>query len=186
MKSVRSAIGSAACLTAMVWLAPAGAADWVPVSVPDQHQHSYDRSKLLIDGDSITYWRRVVFRTPQAAKTGMARMALYRERIDCRSHTNHTLGYLLYAQDGAIIENSYTPDAKSEPIVPQTVGDRFELLLCALVKDAQAADQAAAKPGDCASTDALRAEVTRLETRVHELEEQLREASASSSVPAKQ
>ncbi len=131
--------------------APARAADWVKVSAPDQNQHFYDRTKLFVDGDAITYWRRVVFRTPQAIKGGTARMALYRERIDCRSHTHRTLGYLLYAQDGNVVENVYTPEAAAEPIIPGTVGDRFEKLMCVFVEQdrearAEAARQAS-RPG---------------------------------------
>ena len=94
-------------IAAALCTAPAHAADWVKVSAPDQNQHFYDRTKLFVDADAITYWRRVVFHTPQAIKGGTARMALYRERIDCRSHTHRTLGYLLYAQDGNVVENVY-------------------------------------------------------------------------------
>src|SRR5581483_6373709 len=102
------------------------AADWVRVPTPDVHQHYYDRAKLVVEGDEITYWRRVVFKTPQPTKNGAARMAMYRERIDCARHTHRTLGYLLYGQDGSVMENVYTPDAAPEPIVPETLGDKFE------------------------------------------------------------
>ena len=79
----------------------AQAADWVRVGTPDQHQHFYDRSKLVIDGEQITYWRTSSVPHAAAGQAGMARMAMYRERIDCAKHTYRTLGYLLYAQDGA-------------------------------------------------------------------------------------
>lgn len=168
-----------ACIAAALAPAPSLAADWVRVSAPDQNQHAYDRTKLFIDGDAITYWRRVVFRTPQPAKGGTARMALYRERIDCRSHTHRTLGYLLYAQDGSIFENVYTPEAAVEPIIPATLGDRFEELMCVFVEEEHAArEEAARQAADPAVADALRAEVERLEARVRELEARLREAAA--------
>jgi hypothetical protein len=160
-------------LCAALCSVPAWAADWVRVAAPDQNQHAYDRTKLFVDGDSITYWRRVVFRTPQATKSGAARMALYRERIDCRSHTQRTLGYLLYAQNGTIIENVYTPEAAAAPIIPGTVGDRFEELMCVFVdEDRQAREEAAKQACDPAVTDALRAEVQRLEARIRELDVQ--------------
>jgi hypothetical protein len=165
----------------LVVLAPAAAsaADWVRVTAPDQHQHAYDRSKLFIDGDDITYWRRVAFRTPQPAKGGMARMAMYRERIDCRAHTHRTLGYLLYAQDGSIIDNVYTPEAPAEPVIPETVGDRYETLMCAFVDEAKsararAAAETAATPTASASPDELQRELERTQARLRELQEQLR------------
>jgi uncharacterized protein YceH (UPF0502 family) len=173
-------LGIAAALCA----APAQAADWVRVSAPDQNQHAYDRTKLFVDADTITYWRRVVFRTPQPIKEGTARMALYRERIDCRSHTHRTLGYLLYAQDGNVVENVYTPEAAAEPIIPGTVGDRFEELMCVFVEeDREARAEAARQAADPAVADALRAEVGRLEARVRELEAQLREAGGGQPAP---
>src|SRR5262245_25527991 len=143
-------------------------AEWVRVGTPDQHEHAYDRAKLLVQGSEITYWRRVVFRTPQPAKAGMARMAMYRERIDCTKHTYRTLGYLLYAQDGSILDNVYTPDATAEAVVPETVGDRFETLMCLLVEQ----DRASHPESEQKTPEQLRAELERLETRLHELKDQ--------------
>jgi hypothetical protein len=181
----RGCAWSVLCVIAALAPAPAQAADWVRVTAPDQNQHSYDRTKLLVDGNAITYWRRVVFRTPQPIKGGTARMALYRELIDCRSHTHRTLGYLLYAQDGNIIENVYTPEAAAEPVIPGTVGDRFEELMCVFVEEGRAArEEAARQASDAAAADALRAEIERLEARVRELESQLREAGGHLPAPA--
>ena len=166
-------------LAAALFAVPALAAYWVPVTAPDQNQHAYDRTKLFVDGDSITYWRRVVFRTPQPTKAGEARMALYRERIDCRSHTQRTLGYLLYAQDGSVIENVYTPKSAAEPIIPGTIGDRYEALMCVFVdEDREAREQAAKQACDPATADALRAQVQRLEARIKELEAQQLDTAA--------
>ena len=109
------------------------AADWTRVAAKDQHEHYYDRGKLAIEDEQITYWRRVVFRPAQPTRNGIAASAMYRERIDCALHTHRTLGYLLYAQDGSVLENVYTPEAPAEPIVPETVGDRFENAMCTLV-----------------------------------------------------
>jgi hypothetical protein len=184
MTASRGRVWSVLCVAAALAPAPALAADWVRVSAPDQNQHAYDRTKLFVEGEAITYWRRVVFRTPQPIGSGTARMALYRERIDCRSHTHRTLGYLLYAQDGNIIENVYTPDAAAEPIIPGTVGDRFEELMCVFVEEDRAArEEAARQAADPAAADALRAEVDRLEARVRELEAQLREAAGPLHAP---
>jgi hypothetical protein len=98
---VNARLAAAAALTLPL---TALAADWVKVPVPDVNQHGYDRSKVLVEGDGVTYWRRVEFRAPQRAKAGVAGSAMYRERIDCRTHSHRTLGYLLYAQDGTVIE----------------------------------------------------------------------------------
>jgi hypothetical protein len=170
MKSVFAGL-VAGCLCAA-----AQAADWVRVGTPDQHQHFYDRSKLTIEKDEITYWRRVLFRTPQPARSGKARMAMYRERVDCARHSYRTLGYLLYAQDGSILENVYTPEAPSQPIIPETVGDRFETLMCLIVEQDQAS-RAQAEDALPASPEALRTEVERLEVRLRELKEQLSTAT---------
>lgn len=177
-----------ACILLLALPATAQAADWVRVGTPDQHQHFYDRSKLTIEGEQITYWRRVVFRTPQPAKTGKARMAMYRERIDCDKHAYRTLGYLLYAQDGNVLENVYTPEAPSEPIIPETVGDRFETLMCLIVEQDAASRAAleAAVPAMPATPEAIRAEIERLEARLQELNSQLTAGSpaqASQSLP---
>ena len=185
MTPAHGCVWSVLCVAAALAPAPARAADWVRVTAPDQNQHAYDRTKLFVDGEAITYWRRVVFRTPQPVQGGTARMALYRERIDCRSHAHRTLGYLLYAQDGNIIENVYTPEATAEPVIPGTVGDRYEELMCVFVEeDREAREETARQAADPAITDALRAEVERLEARVRELETRLREAAGPLPAPA--
>jgi hypothetical protein len=154
------------------------AADWVWLEMPDVHQHYYDRSKVSIEGDSVTYWRRVVFTTPQQARAGTARSAMYRERIDCKTHTHRTLGYLLYGADAAVIENAYTPDAPSEPVIPETVGDHYEKLMCGLAAASRA--EAATTPPKAepslTSQEALRSEIERLESRLQELKRQLQGA----------
>ena len=106
------------------------AAEWVRVSTIDINQHWYDRSKIYVDGDLVTYWRRVTFREPQRSKAGMAGSAMYRERVDCRAHKTTMLGYLLYATDQGVLENVHTADAAAEPVIPETVGDQFEKLMC--------------------------------------------------------
>lgn len=180
MSGVRGSLWPVLGLATALCAAPVQAADWVPVAAPDQNQHAYDRSKLFVDGEAITYWRRVLFPTPQPVKGGTARMALYRERIDCHSHSLRTLGYLLYAQDGNVIDNVYTPEATADPIIPGTVGDRFGEVMCGFVeKDREAREEARRQAGDPALTEALRAEIERLEARVRELEAQLREADSA-------
>jgi uncharacterized protein YceH (UPF0502 family) len=172
-----------ACLAAALALPLlAHAADWVRVDVSDQHQHFYDRSKLAIDQDTIGYWRRVVFRAPQPARSGSARMAMYRESIDCARHTYRALGYLLYSQDGSVLDNVYTPEAAPEPIIPETVGDRFETLMCVFVEQAKLsqANVQAELPREASATQ-IRAQIERLEAELAALRAKLREAEAGSS-----
>jgi hypothetical protein len=177
----RRGVHSVCCVLAL-YAAGATAADWVWVDASDLHQHYYDRSKVFAEGDNVTYWRRVVFRSPQPAKAGTARSAMYRERIDCRAHTHRTLGYLLYGTDGTVIENSYTPDAAAEPVIPETIGEQFEKVMCSLTAASRGAPAAlAAEPAAGApkaepsltSQEAVRAEIERLETRLRELKAQL-------------
>jgi hypothetical protein len=172
---------SARALLAVALAVPLGvhAVDWTRVEASDQHQHFYDRSKVHVDQDSVTYWRRVVFRAPQPARTGSARMAMYRETIDCARHTYRLLGYLLYAQDGSVLENVYTPDAAAEAIIPETIGDRFETLMCVFV-DQVHLSQAKVRselPADASAAE-IRAQIERLEGELEALRARLRQASS--------
>jgi hypothetical protein len=158
----------------------AHAADWVRVDASDQHQHFYDRSKLVIEQDTISYWRRVVFRAPQPARSGSARMAMYRESIDCVRHTYRSLGYLLYGQDGGVLDNVYTPDAPAEPIIPETVGDRFETLMCVFVDQARLSQASvqAELPREAGAAQ-IRSQIERLEAELETLRSRLRDAAGS-------
>lgn len=172
-----------AAIAALLSLAgTASAAEWVRVSTIDINQHWYDRSKIFVDGDLVTYWRRVTFRTPQRSKSGMASSAMYRERVDCRTHMHTTLGYLLYAKDQSVLENVHTPDATAQPIVPETVGDQFEKLMCALAPQI-ALEQKSAAAAMPRTAGELRDEVDFLEARLRMLREQL-ELMSKSAAPA--
>ena len=175
-----------ALLAAVLWLPlGAAAAEWVRVDTADQHQHFYDRTKISVEQDSVTFWRRVAFRTPQAARNGSARMAMYRETIDCGRHTLRTLGYLLYAQDGSVLENVYTPEAPSAPIIPETVGDRFEKLMCVFVEQAQASQaKVRAELPPEANPAEIRAQIERVEAELEALRARLRNAVPGVQPPA--
>ena len=168
--------GRALALVALVPLA-ALAAEWVKVPTPDAHQHWYDRSKLVFEGETVTYWRRVAFRSPQRSKGGLATSAMYRERIDCRTHTSRTLGYLLYARDGSVIENVRTPDAEPEPVTPDTLGDQYEKVMCALLARYPREPLAPAASAIPPSTQELRDEIEWLEARLRILRAQLEQRS---------
>jgi len=70
----------------------------VPASGVDQH--FYDQSKINIAGDEVSYWRKVVFARPVRVKAGVAKSALYRERMQCRDHTLRALSWQLLADEG--------------------------------------------------------------------------------------
>jgi hypothetical protein len=159
------------------------AAEWVKVPTPDQNVHYYDRTKLTLEGFAITYWRRVEFRVPQPSKSGAASSAMYRERVDCKSHTQRTLGYLLYSRDGTIIENVHKPDAEAEPIIPETVGDRYEKLMCSLV-DRLAEPRTAGAASAAPTPEQIRQEIDWLEARLRILRDQLQELPKADTVPA--
>lgn len=113
---------------------PASAAEWIRVRTQgDVDQYFYDRSKLFINGDEITYWKKVIFRTPQAVKGQFAASGLYRERIHCAEHTLKLISYLLYAADGNTIEYVAAHESEAAPIIPDTLGDVFEKTACDLV-----------------------------------------------------
>lgn len=117
---------------------PASAAEWVRVPTQGEgDQYFYDRSKLFISGDEITYWKKVVFRSPQPVKGQFAASGLYRERIHCAEHTLKLISYLLYAPDGGTIEYAAGHDGEAAPIIPDTLGDVFEKTACELVRRKQ-------------------------------------------------
>ncbi len=122
----------------------AAAADWTRLTqIRGEDQYFYDGSKLVIDGEEITYWKKVVFKRPQPMKNQFAAWSLMRERINCSQHTLRLISYLYYAADGSVID--YVPDHEKEgtPIIPDTLGDAFERQMCALVKAKQAAEKPA-------------------------------------------
>lgn len=117
---------------------PATAAEWVRVPTQGEgDQYFYDRSKLFISGDEITYWKKVAFRSPQPVKERLAASGLYRERIHCAEHTLKLVSYLLYALDGSTIEYVAAQEGEAAPIIPDTVGDVFEKTTCDLVRRKQ-------------------------------------------------
>ncbi|MCL6556482.1 MAG: hypothetical protein K6T56_09005 [Burkholderiales bacterium] len=125
---------AAITLLLLLLAGPAPAADWVRLPLAGEDQYFYDRSKLVIEGEEVTYWKKVVFARPQPVKGRPVAWALMRERIHCGQHTLRLISYLYYAADGTTLE--YVPEAEKEgtPIIPDTVGDAFERHLCTLVK----------------------------------------------------
>ena len=116
----------------------AHAADWIAVHTePNSDQYFYDRSKLFIGGDEITYWKKVTFRTPQPTKNQYASSGLYRERINCAEHTLRLMSYLLYASDGSVIEYVANHDGEPSPVIPDTLGDLFEKKVCPVLSQKQ-------------------------------------------------
>lgn len=122
------------------------AADWNRLTrIPGEDQYFYDRSKLVIQGDEITYWKKVVFKQPQAVKNQAAAWVLMRERIHCAQHTLRLISYLYYAADGSTIEYVADHEKEGTPIIPDTLGDAFERHLCELVKARQEEEKAKAE-----------------------------------------
>lgn len=113
-------------------------AEWLPIeSPPGSDQFYYDASKLVIDGEEIAYWKKVVFRAVQPVKGRMAASALFRERIHCGEHTLKTLSHLYQGVDGSVIDYVESKDALAAPIIPESVGDLFEQTLCPQVRQKQ-------------------------------------------------
>lgn len=127
------------CLTfLMLFAIPASAAEWVRVTtLGEGDQYFYDRSKLFISGDEITYWKKVTFKSAQPVKGQFAASGLYRERIHCAEHTLKLISYLLYAADGSTIEYVAGSEGEAAPIIPDTLGDVFERTACELVRRKQ-------------------------------------------------
>ena len=122
--------------------AVANAADWSRMrGVPGNDQHFYDRSKLVVSGNEITYWRKIVFQTPQTVQGTAAHSGLLRERINCSEHTLKLISHLYYAADGSVIEYVASQEGEPSPIIPDTLGDLLEKRLCPQVWKKQAESQ---------------------------------------------
>ena len=118
------------------------AAEWVTIHpAADQNLYFYDRSKLFLNDNEITYWKKVVFITPQPFKDKLIASALYRERIHCAEHTLKLISYLLYTPAGELFEYAPTKEGDPAPIIPDSLGDVFEKALCPLVRQKQEADR---------------------------------------------
>lgn len=120
----------------LLWLfvsLSAQAADWIKITAgKDGNQYFYDRSKLFISDDEITYWKKVIFKLPQPLKEKKAVRGLFRERIQCTEHTLQLISHLFYGADGSVIEYVATHEDEASPIIPDTLGDAFEQALCPL------------------------------------------------------
>jgi len=131
------------CAALLLALAlPASAAEWVRVHTAGEGDlYFYDRSKLYINGDEITYWKKVTFKTAQPVKSQFAASGLFRERIHCAEHTLKLISYLLYTPAGELFEYAPTKEGDPAPIIPDSLGDVFEKALCPLVLKKQAEDR---------------------------------------------
>lgn len=125
---------SLALFTLLLFSIAANAAEWSRLrGVPGNDQHFYDRSKLVLSGSEITYWRKIVFQTPQTMHAGLAISGLLRERIHCSEHTLKLISYLYYAQDGSVVEYVDNLEKEATPIIPDSLGDLLEKHMCPLV-----------------------------------------------------
>jgi len=118
------------------------AAEWVKIhTAADPNLYFYDQSKLFLNDDEITYWKKVVFITPQSFKDKLIASALYRERIHCAEHTLKLISYLLYTPAGELFEYAPTKEGDPAPIIPDSLGDVFEKALCPLVRQKHEEDR---------------------------------------------
>ena len=110
------------------------AADWIALGKAGAvDQYYYDRSKLTIKDEEITFWKKVVFATPQAIHGKEVTSGLLRERIHCADHTAKLISYLYYSASGDTVQYIAKDESDAAPIIPDTVGDAFEQKLCPLV-----------------------------------------------------
>lgn len=110
------------------------AAEWAAIpGASDGDQFFFDKSKLFISDNEITYWKKAVFIAPRLFKDKLTASALYRERINCAEHTLKLISYLLYAPSGEAAEYVATATGEATPIIPDSLGDIFEKNLCPLV-----------------------------------------------------
>lgn len=109
------------------------ASEWVALPDTGNDQYFYDNSKLVIKDDEITYWKKVVFKAPQTVKGREVASGILRERINCAEHTAKQMSYLYYSVSGDTIDFMSQEDAPATPIIPDTIGDAYDRVLCPLV-----------------------------------------------------
>ncbi len=109
------------------------ASEWIALPNTGSDQYFYDNSKLVIKDEEITYWKKVVFKVPQAVKGQEAASGILRERIHCGEHTAKLMSYLYYTASGDTIDYAEIDDSPASPVIPDTVGDAFDRVLCPLV-----------------------------------------------------
>ena len=123
-----------AFLLVLAALLPNGAsqaAEWVPLAdTGSVDQYLYDRSKLTIKDEEITYWKKVVFDVPQNVNGHEVLWILTHERIHCGEHTVKRLAQLYYSVSGEPTEYVSQAGAKPEPIIPDSADDASERVLC--------------------------------------------------------
>lgn len=122
------------CLILLCTSATALAAEWVALpAIPNGDQYFYDKSKLMIKDDEVTFWKKVQFKTPQALKGTDVVSGVLRERINCAEHSAKLLTYLYYSATGDTVEYVPEDETPAMPIVPDTVGDNYDRVLCPMV-----------------------------------------------------
>jgi len=111
------------------------ATEWMPLpnTTGSGDQYFYDQSKLIVKDDEVTYWKKVVFRSPQNINGKEAASGLLRERLHCTNHTSVLVSYLYYSASGEVVQYVANNESEAAPIIPDTVGDAFERALCPLV-----------------------------------------------------
>ena len=110
------------------------AADWVALpAIPNGDSYFYDNSKLVFKDDEVTYWKKVQFKSPQQLKGNEVVSGILRERVNCAEHTAKLLTYLYYTATGETVEYVPQDESAPSPIVPDTVGDSFDRVLCPMV-----------------------------------------------------
>jgi hypothetical protein len=121
-------------LAAVFCSGQAFAAEWVPLPhAGSTDQYFYDSSKLVIKDDEITYWKKILFKTPQPVKGESATSRLMRERMNCGEHSVQVLSYLYYSADGEAMDYVAQMDAAALAVIPDTAEDAFDRVLCPLV-----------------------------------------------------
>jgi hypothetical protein len=154
------------------------AADWVPLAdTKSVDQYLYDRSKLLIKDEEITYWKKVVFDVPQNVNGHEVLWILTHERIHCGEHTVKRLAQLHYSASGEPTEYVSQAEAKPEPVIPDSADDSSERVLCPQVWQHQ--EEARIKAEQKAASAELATEAKEMTTRAEMPEAKIHPAQPS-------
>lgn len=121
-----------ACLICLPICSLSFAADWKLFTFTPEYFVSIDNSSLKKDStkDTLDFWYKFTARKYiPSEKVFKGDYGLFYTTLNCGEQTLATKSYVTYSASGSVKESETVNDPVFEPIVPETIGEKF-LELC--------------------------------------------------------
>lgn len=119
---------AAALLLMLLLPADAEAANWMRAAQGGNGTVAeFDQDTFRVAGDEVTAWIAYDF---SRDRTERARSAKSRVKVNCASWSSKTLSMIRYAADGSVMQDTKSPFASFEEIIPESLGDELAQSLC--------------------------------------------------------